>query len=58
MYSVTKFDISSCSRLGCVFYTTMGSAAILNPRWRLFQHFVIFSWTTSDNTPLCQISYL
>jgi len=42
MYLQIKFRVSSCSRLGCVFYTSMGLAAILDPRWRLFLRFAIF----------------
>jgi len=36
MYLFTKFGVSSSSGLDCVFYTTMGLEAILDPRWRLF----------------------
>jgi len=34
LYLYAKFDFNSPNGLGCVFYTTMGSAAILDPIWR------------------------
>jgi len=43
VYIHTKFVVSCCSRLGCVFYTAMDLKAISDRRWQLFQHFKYFS---------------
>jgi len=45
---MTNF-ISVC--LGCVFYTTMGLEAILDPRWRLFKtfYYILVTYTRKHN---------
>jgi len=56
MYPHAKFHFNNLSRLGCVFYTTNGLAANLDPRWRLFSKFrIFFPLPTHGPTPSCQI---
>jgi len=57
LYIRTKFHFNSASSLGCVFNTTMGLAAILNPRWRLFQNLKIFSLPTNDSVPHTKLHF-
>jgi len=55
VYPHTKFHFNSPSRLASLFYTTMGLAAILDPRWRLFQNVGFFPLPTHGPTPSYQI---
>jgi len=43
MYLHTKFHLATSTGLGCVYYTAMSLVVILDQRWRLCQHFAIFS---------------
>jgi len=55
MYLHIKFHFNSFSRLRYLFYTTMSLAAILDPRWRVFQNVGLFPLPTHGPTPLFQI---
>jgi len=55
MYLHTIFHLCGPSRLGCEFYTTMGLAAILDQKWRLFQNVGFFPLPTHGPTPSYEI---